>query len=463
MNCDTHSDNMGDYLLDLHGTESVATFSNARKSSAKSVNSKDTQVMSCSGRTQGDGMENVETDKVEIKQAKVRLGDTLIYHPMNLKQFNSTPPVAPTGTIVNITPKCVMQVKKEKHILSSLKSKEPKFIPYEPYKAAVNPIVPYEKKQRKSSRNNLDINVMVSQMAMLKTDEVGAKFNKEVEKEERDDKCSNEWIQQKKAYETEIQKLKEENTQLESQLKFQAQVNGELKNLLVAAVGEDLETKVHLLTEDKLQLARALLNSAQHLSTHQEQTEWLAGQCEVWRSKFLASSLMVEELARWKAALCQRTTDLQEAIKRLLEERSKVRDTSLRTYRILSILRENFDSVATVSNKRHELPSTNIIGLTEGCCQLAEILKVQLLSGMDKVHLRKEINITGLDMKTLAERNAEQLLMSPNLLMSGRQDAACSAVMGAAVAVGGQMLLPSRLNIPNIACCPHCSGEVKQI
>jgi hypothetical protein len=46
---------------------------------------------------------------------------------------------------------------------------------------------------------------------------------------------------------------------------------------------------VHLLTEDKLQLARALLNSAQRLSTHQEQTEWLAGQCEVWRSKFLAS------------------------------------------------------------------------------------------------------------------------------------------------------------------------------
>lgn len=67
------------------------------------------------------------------------------------------------------------------------------------------------------------------------------------------------------------------------------QVNGELKNLLVAAVGEDLQTRVHLLTEDKLQLARALLNSAQNLSTHQEQTEWLAGQCEVWRSKFLAS------------------------------------------------------------------------------------------------------------------------------------------------------------------------------
>lgn len=67
------------------------------------------------------------------------------------------------------------------------------------------------------------------------------------------------------------------------------QVNRELKTLLVAAVGEDLETRVQHLTEDKLQLARALLNSANHLTSHQEQTEWLSGQCEVWRSKFLAS------------------------------------------------------------------------------------------------------------------------------------------------------------------------------
>lgn len=48
---------------------------------------------------------------------------------------------------------------------------------------------------------------------------------------------------------------------------------------------------------------------------------------------------MVEDLARWKAALCQRTTELQETIKRLLEEHNNIRDTSLKTYRyILQIL-----------------------------------------------------------------------------------------------------------------------------
>lgn len=69
-------------------------------------------------------------------------------------------------------------------------------------------------------------------------------------------------------------------------------VNRELKTLLVAAVGEDLESRVQHLTEDKLSLARELLKSANHLTSHQEHTEWLSGQCEVWRSKFLASRLV---------------------------------------------------------------------------------------------------------------------------------------------------------------------------
>lgn len=425
----------------------------------------DVHIMGCVERTQGDGMENVIVDKAENKQSRSRLGDTLIYHPTNLKQLRSTPPVTPTGTIVKLVPKNIDNRKQERRILHSLKSKEPKFVPYEPYKAAVNPIVPCEKKGKKLSRNESRMNATIAQITAMKIQDNDTKL-KESMKEDKEKVLENgtvglEWDSEKRAYEAEIRKLKEENSQLETQLKFQAQVNGELKNLLVAAVGEDLETRVHLLTEDKLQLARALLNSAQHLSTHQEQTEWLAGQCEVWRSKFLASSLMVEDLARWKAALCQRTTELQETIKRLLEEHNIIRDTSLKTYRMLTILREKFDPIG-ISVKKHELTSTNIIDLAQGCCQLTEILKVSLLSGIPEAELQKEINIIGLDMKTLAENNAEKLLMNQKLPMTGREDIACSAVMGAAVAVGGQMFLP-RCDTNNMTCCPHCSGEIKQI
>lgn len=96
-------------------------------------------------------------------------------------------------------------------------------------------------------------------------------------------------------YERRLADMKKERDSFECQLKFQVQVNSELKNLLVAAVGEDLQTHVNVLTEDKLQLARALLSSAQNLSTHTEQIEYLANQSEVWRSKFLASRSVAKE------------------------------------------------------------------------------------------------------------------------------------------------------------------------
>lgn len=76
---------------------------------------------------------------------------------------------------------------------------------------------------------------------------------------------------------------------------------------------------------------------------------------------------------------------------------------------MLTILREKFDPVGTTSGRRHALVSTNIVDLSQGCCQLAEILKVNLLSGIPESDLRKEIKVIGLDMKTLAETNAEKV------------------------------------------------------
>lgn len=139
------------------------------------------------------------------------------------------------------------------------------------------------KKQRNNRRNNLDLNTLVSHVSSLTTNEfknMNLTGTIEIESEKAAQNLINE---------RQIADLKKERDSLDTQLKFQVQVNSELKNLLVAAVGEDLQTRVNVLTEDKLQLARALLNSAHNITTHAEQIEYLANQSEVWRSKFLAS------------------------------------------------------------------------------------------------------------------------------------------------------------------------------
>lgn len=139
------------------------------------------------------------------------------------------------------------------------------------------------KKQRNNRRNNLDLNTLVSHVANISTNEFNNMNSMQPNENE------SEKVAQQLMYERQLADLKKDRDSLDSQLKFQVQVNSELKNLLVAAVGEDLQTRVNVLTEDKLQLARALLNSAHNITTHAEQIEYLANQSEVWRSKFLAS------------------------------------------------------------------------------------------------------------------------------------------------------------------------------
>lgn len=234
-------------------------------------------------RTQGDGMEDESPVEHTVVLAPQEMAEE-VESDGDDKNKIITQKLKSPGAVVKLIPQTVN--KKKKDILSNLKNKEPKFVPYEPYKAAVTPIVPSQKSTFLRGRKNSN-KLPVIFNSKNKIVEGNVKTEGSETKEEKEVEIN--WEKKAKSLAEEVQTLKEENHQLEKELKFQVQVNGELKNLLVAAVGEDMETKVHVLTEDKLHLARALLKSAKSLSTHQEQMEWLAGQCEVWRSKFLAS------------------------------------------------------------------------------------------------------------------------------------------------------------------------------
>ncbi|XP_075224410.1 golgin-45 [Lycorma delicatula] len=431
------------------------------------------QKLEVQKRTEGDGMENADvpgnkeiadvSKEKEVIDGKSNLIDRLIYRPKDLKGASFSPP-AIKGQIVHLMPKNVTPIKKEGNFQSVLNGREPKFVPYEPYKAAVKPIIPYEKYKRKKSLKTASVHHNVPEdQARLKeskkhkdyTDSHNSITADSSTMNNDDAEKSPELEAERKAMDEELKRLREENEQLESQLKFQAQVNGELKNLLVAAMGEDLETRVHLLTEDKLQLARALLNSAQKLNTHQEQTEYLAGQCEVWRSKFLASSLMVEDLAKWKAALCQKASELQDTMKHILKERVKVRESLINVHTELTLLCDKFDLTSLKGGRKQSgLKSSNVVDLASEIQKLSLNLRLQLLGDIPSSFIIPDLK--GLEATTRAELQAEQLLLHP-LALLGQPDAACSAVLGAAVALGAGQTYCT----PAPACCSHCSGEIK--
>lgn len=356
-------------------------------------------------------------------------GQNLIYRPPNdIDQQRSLPAVVPHGKIFNLIPRLISTNRTSSGAASGHntiaplivqgRNRKPKFVPFEPYKAAISPLMQTPKtphlihavaklspttNQSTTSRNNLDLNTLVQHISVTTTAATTATTPDQhhappfsvasaLDQHER------------QLYDSQLAGVRIERDQIAAQLKSQVQVNAELKHLLVAAVGEDLQTRVNVLTEDKLQLARALLSTAANLSSHTEQIEYLAGQSEVWRSKFLASSLMVEELARWKASLQSRNAELGTVTSELLQTMTAVRQMGV----------ETLANVRFVSGQQQRealtLRSGGVLDVLAECVAVTQ--KLVLHSEEGGMPARLDLCELGLDARTDVERRAVQVLQN---------------------------------------------------
>merc|ERR1719471_2800206 len=146
--------------------------------------------------------------------------------------------------------------------------------------------------------------------------------------------------------EKEINILKEKLENSEKQLKIQTKVNEEVKRLLVASVGEDIEARVEFLTQDKARLAADVLEYNNKIASDWERKEELGVEKDVWRSKFLASTVIVDELTKTKQNVVQRVEDLEHLSRRLLLERTQLRQNLSSAQNMLDKLSLAFDPTA---------------------------------------------------------------------------------------------------------------------
>ncbi|KAK2719390.1 hypothetical protein QYM36_005020, partial [Artemia franciscana] len=152
-------------------------------------------------------------------------------------------------------------------------------------------------------------------------------------------------------------------------------VNTDLKKLLVASVGEDIEARVHFLTEDKVKLANDIRKYVDQLTIDFETKESLSVQADLWRSKYLAANVLVDELRQWKNALAQRCDQLQNCIKLLVDEHDKTRQMALGTNKNLSNLLNAFvpNSNCTIS-----LRTNNVMDISRANVEASDILGEKL-------------------------------------------------------------------------------------
>jgi len=118
---------------------------------------------------------------------------------------------------------------------------------------------------------------------------------------------------------------------------------------------------------------------------------------------------MVEELARWKAALSQKISSGETVMKQCLNDRKVTRTNLLDAYSNLLALKENFDLL----NKQPPLKTSNIVDLSLECSNLARGLVVQLL-GAKSI---QPVDVEHLPVFTEAEYTADYVSFPPSTFL----------------------------------------------
>lgn len=144
--------------------------------------------------------------------------------------------------MVSLTANNIIHLKKDKLNTVGFKTKEPKFVPYEPYKAAVNPIVPmprHKGSMKAVLRSTASCHKSPLKVDNIRKESIKSSVSTNPEQAIEDDECKSvarsrdevvgldsnkEWEDEKKLMEADIQQLKDDNSQLEIQLKLQTQV-----------------------------------------------------------------------------------------------------------------------------------------------------------------------------------------------------------------------------------------------
>ncbi|KAI2668834.1 Golgin-45 [Labeo rohita] len=243
-------------------------------------------------------------------------------------------------------------------------------------------------------------------------------------------------------------------------------VNRELKKLLVASVGDDLQYHFERLSREKNHLILENEALGRSLSHTAEQLERMSIQCDVWRSKFLASRVMAEELTNARAALQRQTRDAQCAIQDLLRERDEFSRDMMHTHRSLEQLLVSLQW----GRQQTYYPSAQPLSTGELAAanhKLADAINSHLLGNVSGSSVKKSPRSEHSELcNTPAEKMAEKVLRSLDPISCSEKEPDPSA----SDAVHSPFL-PNKKSIgrfhpytryENITfnCCERCSGEI---
>lgn len=419
-------------------------------------------------RQEGDGMERppeVAVHSPATAESKPDQGEKMIELPEAGLKLEKLPPIRDNVDLPPVVPESPLVAEKPKvypkgsYPPTHRKSKEPRFVPYEPYKGAVASMD--GKKAKRPPRQSS----ITSSPVVEKVMEKKQKEEEEDEDDEQSVKMRSELEQNYRCMldvkEREINLLKEKLDQSDKQLKIQTKVNEEVKRLLVASVGEDIEARVDFLTQDKARLAADVVEYNNRIAVDWERKEELGVEKDVWRSKFLASTVIVEELSQAKQTVQQRVEELSHQARRLLLERAQLGQSLATTQLMVDKLCQAFDPLSVVRRGDRQNCLESVLSVQRS----VEALSTRLV-GERNLKL-PDLPAVHLACDTPAEAQLKTLLAKPVRIDAKVPDQASSILAKDArphlLKLGDIAQSPHQHGHSQFQTCSHCSGSVQNI
>ncbi|XGW16337.1 hypothetical protein V3C99_001642 [Haemonchus contortus] len=240
----------------------------------------------------------------------------------------------------------------EKLQKASTKMKKPRFVPWEPFRAAPSAdrkgqvpmempeLIPYPTKLDEDSDRCSSIGERLVDTRRNRTNE------KDCDRSE------------KEIY------LEKQLAELKSELEIERKLNSELKRLMVATISDELQGQVEALTEDKIRLAHRVEEYTERLLHEDEQVDQLLIDRDVWKCKFLAQSIRTDELNIRLEFLLGMLRDAQRVVREMCDGASNVSKDA--TYLANLDLASFF--TRSPCDERVQRKTPNYANVTVSCC-----------------------------------------------------------------------------------------------
>ncbi|XP_033637996.1 golgin-45-like [Asterias rubens] len=265
----------------------------------------------------------------------------------------------------------------------------------------------------------------------------------------------------------ELRTVTDEKMEMGVEMAVQNQVNRDLKKLLVASMGSDLQAQLENLSSERAQLAQDLENTIKTLATERETLERVNIQCDVWRSKFLGSRLQVDEAVTSRTRLDMALQEACFALKKTVEERDEIRTHMMQTQRLLHYLSNALQRTHSLSEDTKT--SSNVLTLALLNEQMASMISKHLLGDVGHSQQKSTSQFEFVEW-TSAEMLAKEILLNrqPSLKLEQLKALPSSAMSLSADSLPktniAQRFHPhTTYENLTVNCCKYCKGDIKLV